>query len=184
MILLPYPRLCEESKDEPINLQRMKNEFTIREIKKTDNRALASIVRNCLTEFNAAKPGTVFYDKTTDHLYEVFQEERSRYFVVEMNGLISGGAGIYPTSGLEDDTCELVKMYLIKEARGIGLGKILLQKCIDEARQQGYTKIYLESMPELKLAIPMYEKFGFTFLKGPKGNSGHTGCDVWMMKEL
>ena len=162
----------------------MKNEFTIREIKVTDNSALASIVRDCLTEFNAAKPGTVFYDKTTDRLYEVFQKERSKYFVVEKDGIIAGGAGIYPTSGLEADTCELVKMYLIKQARGLGLGKILLQKCIDEAKQQGFKKMYLESMPELKLAIPMYEKFGFRFLKGPQGNSGHTGCDVWMMKKL
>ncbi|HUS00314.1 MAG TPA: GNAT family N-acetyltransferase [Chitinophagaceae bacterium] len=158
--------------------------ITIRYIKQDDNDALALIVRNSLAEFNAAKPGTVFYDVTTDHLYEVFQKERSKYFVVEMENTIAGGAGIYPTPGLEDDTCELVKMYLIKKARGRGIGKILLQKCIEEAMQQGYKKIYLESMPELKLAIPMYEKFGFTFLKGPKGNSGHTGCDVWMMKEL
>ena len=162
----------------------MNEQLTIREIKHGDNEALALIVRNTLAEFNAAKPGTVFYDPTTDHLYEVFREKRSKYFVVEMDGIIAGGAGIYPTPGLEDDTCELVKMYLIKPARGMGLGKTLLQKCIDEAKRKGYRKMYLESMPELKIAIPMYEKFGFTFLKGPKGNSGHTGCDVWMMKEL
>lgn len=162
----------------------MNEQLTIRELKHGDNEALALIVRNTLAEFNAAKPGTVFYDPTTDHLYEVFREKRSKYFVVEMDGIIAGGAGIYPTPGLEDDTCELVKMYLIKPARGMGLGKTLLQKCIDEAKRKGYRKMYLESMPELKIAIPMYEKFGFTFLKGPKGNSGHTGCDVWMMKEL
>ena len=162
----------------------MNEQITIREIRPADNEALALIVRNSLAEFNAAKPGTVFYDPTTDHLYEVFREKRSKYFVVELEGIVAGGGGIYPTQGLEDDTCELVKMYLAKDARGIGLGKILLQKCIDEAKLQGYKKIYLESMPELKLAIPMYEKFGFTFLKGPRGNSGHTGCDVWMMKEL
>jgi putative acetyltransferase len=162
----------------------MNDAITIREIKQSDNKSLALIVRNSLAEFNAAKPGTVFYDDTTDHLYEVFQKKRSKYFVAEMDGKVAGGAGIYPTAGLEYDTCELVKMYLVPQARGTGLGKTLLQKCIDEAKQQGYKKMYLESMPELKLAIPMYEKFGFTFLNGPRGNSGHTGCDVWMMKEL
>jgi putative acetyltransferase len=30
----------------------------------------------------------------------------------------------------------------------------------------------------------MYEKFGFTYLKQSLGNSGHTGCDIWMLKEL
>jgi putative acetyltransferase len=39
-------------------------------------------------------------------------------------------------------------------------------------------------MPELTNAIGMYEKNGFEKIPGPLGNSGHTGCDVWMMKEL
>jgi putative acetyltransferase len=30
----------------------------------------------------------------------------------------------------------------------------------------------------------LYEKFGFTYLSAAQGNSGHTGCDVWMLKEL
>jgi hypothetical protein len=40
------------------------------------------------------------------------------------------------TKGLEDDTCELVKMYLSKSARDKGLGKNITAKCIDEAKQQ------------------------------------------------
>jgi putative acetyltransferase len=39
-------------------------------------------------------------------------------------------------------------------------------------------------MPELKKALSVYEKFGFKFLNGPMGNSGHTGCSLWMLKEL
>ncbi len=114
----------------------------------------------------------------------MFQQERSIYFVVAIGNKVVGGAGIFPTRGLETDTCELVKMYLSGSARGKGIGKTLLQKCTDEAKKLCYKKIYLETMPELKLAIPMYEKFEFKFLKGPKGNSGHTGGDIWMMKEL
>ena len=162
----------------------MKDEIIIREIKQSDNSALALIVRNSLKEFNAAKPGTVYYDDTTDHLFEVFKQPGSKFFVAELNNEICGGGGIYPTAGLEEDTCELVKMYLSGTARGIGLGKTILQKCIDEAKSLGYNKMYLETMPELKVAIPMYEKFGFTFLNGPLGESGHTGCDVWMIKNL
>jgi len=44
--------------------------------------------------------------------------------------------------------------------------------------------MYLESMPELSNAIGMYQKNGFKKITGPLGNSGHTGCDVWMIKEL
>lgn len=44
--------------------------------------------------------------------------------------------------------------------------------------------MYLETMPELKIAVPMYEKLGFTYLNEPQGNSGHGGCDIWMIKDL
>jgi putative acetyltransferase len=42
----------------------------------------------------------------------------------------------------------------------------------------------LESMPELTNAIAMYIKNGFTNIVGPLGNSGHTGCEVWMIRYL
>ena len=162
----------------------MKHEFTIRTIAQADDRALAKIIRDTLEEFNANKPNTVYYDDRTDHLFEVFKSADSIYYVAEYNGEIIGGGGIYPTENLPAGTCELVKLYLSPAARGKGIGKVLLEKCISAAKQMGYKKIYLETMPELTIAIPMYEKLGFTYLSAAQGNSGHTGCDVWMIKEL
>ncbi len=162
----------------------MKQELTIRTIKQDDNIALAKIIRDTLKEFNANKPGTVYFDDTTDHLFEVFKVACSVYYVGELNGQIIGGAGIYPTTNLSAGTCELVKLYLSPAARGKGIGKKLMQKCITAAKDLGYKKIYLETMPELIIAIPMYEKMGFTYLSAAEGNSGHTGCDVWMIKDL
>jgi putative acetyltransferase len=163
----------------------MNNQLIIRTIKQDDNIALAKIIRDTLKEFNAHKPGTVYFDDTTDHLFEVFTAApKSIYYVAEFNGEIMGGSGIYPTANLPKSTCELVKFYLSPAARGKGIGKILLEKSISAAMDLGYTKIYLETMPELTIAIPMYEKFGFTYLAAAQGNSGHTGCDVWMIKNL
>lgn len=162
----------------------MINGSVIRTIEYGDNAALARIIRDTLEEFKANKPGTVYYDGTTDRLFEVFKKERSIYFVAEYDGEIMGGSGIYPTAGLPEGTCELVKFYLSPAARGKGIGKELLQKCIAAAKELGYKMIYLETMPELTIAIPMYEKYGFTYLSSAQGNSGHTGCDVWMIKEI
>ncbi len=162
----------------------MKTGILIRNIKQGDNAALAKIIRDTLKEFKANKPGTVYYDETTDQLYDVFKKENSTYFVAELNGEIMGGSGIYPTAGLPEGTCELVKFYLAPAARGKGVGKELLQKCIEAAKETGYKKMYLETMPELTIAIPMYEKYGFTYLPSAQGSSGHTGCDVWMIKDL
>jgi putative acetyltransferase len=157
----------------------------IRKIQPKDNVAMAKIIRDSLTEFGANKPGTVYYDDSTDHLFELFSSPaNSVYFIAENNDEVIGGAGIFPTEGLPEGTCELVKMYLRKDARGIGLGSTMIERCINTARELGYNKMYIESMPELKKALSVYEKFGFAYLNGPLGNSGHTGCDRWMLKVL
>jgi putative acetyltransferase len=160
------------------------NNVAIRNIQPSDNPFLSRIVKDTLAEFGANRPNTVYYDPKTDALFELFQKKGAAYFVAEINSEIVGGGGIYPTDGLPTDTCELVKMYLLPPARGVGLGRTLIEKCIEEARQSGYKHIYLESMPELKQALKVYAKFGFEYLNGPMGNSGHTGCSLWMLLSL
>ena len=159
-------------------------EEKIRPIQATDNPAIAQIIRTTLKEFGANHPGTVYFDAATDSLSELFQTKNSFYFIAEENGQIIGGAGIYPTDGLPHDTCELVKMYLSPSARGKGLGRKLITLCIEKAKVLGFKKMYLETMPELKQALAVYARFGFEYLKAPMGNSGHTGCSLWMLKQL
>ena len=156
----------------------------IRPIVLQDNQVIANVIRETLAEFGANHPGTVYYDASTDHLYELFQQEGSAYWVVEDAGIVKGGGGIFPSPGLPSDTVELVKMYLLPDMRGTGLGRAMIQKCIDEAKIRGYKKIYIETMPELRQAMRTYEKFGFQYLSGPMGNTGHFGCEIWMMLDL
>ena len=159
-------------------------EIIIREIKEEDDQVLSLIIKNTLAEFGAAKPGTVAFDPTTDHLSDLFSLEKSIYYVALKDGKIMGGAGIFPTDGLPNDTCELVKMYLLKESRGKGLGKLLIHKSIEFARSKGFKKIYLETLPELESAVHVYRSLGFQSLNAPLGNSGHFGCSMWMIKEI
>lgn len=160
-------------------------EFMVRMLQPADNAAIAAIIYQTLEEFGANKPGTVYYDPTTNALYELFQAAPgSAYFIAERKGKIVGGGGIYPSAGLPDTTCELVKMYLLPEARGIGLGKKIIEACIRFAKEQGYQNIYIETMPELQQAMKTYEKFGFEYLDRPLGETGHFGCDRWMLKKI
>jgi len=158
--------------------------FNIRRIKPSDNPIIADIIRATLKEYGANHPGTVYYDPTTDALFELFQKERSTYNIAELDGEIVGGGGIYPTDGLPVDTCELVKMYLLPKARGIGLGKKMIEQCLQQAKENGFSKVYLETMNELKPALKVYERMGFVYLDGPMGNSGHFGCPLWMLRSL
>lgn len=162
----------------------MSSSIKIRPISKEDNPKIAIIIRSCLTEFGANKPGTVYYDKTTDHLFELFQENGAAYFIAEQDGHVVGGGGIFPSPGLPVGTCELVKMYLLPEARGTGIGATLMNKCMSKAKEMEFVSMYIETLPELKKAISVYEKFGFNYLDKPLGDTGHFGCSVWMLKSL
>lgn len=157
---------------------------SIRFIEPKDNVALAAVIRAALTEFGANKPGTVYFDPTTDQLFQLFETPGSVYYVAEKDNEILGGCGIFPTVGLPDKTCELVKLYLAPSARGTGLGKALILKAMAWAKEAGYEQVYLETMPELSNAVTMYEKLGYNRLTKALGNSGHDGCSIWMLKAL
>ncbi|MDT8887745.1 GNAT family N-acetyltransferase [Aquirufa regiilacus] len=162
----------------------MEDVIAIRPIEPQDNVALAEIIRTALSEFGANKPGTVFFDPTTDALFELFRTAGSYYFVATLNNKLVGGCGIFPTENLPEGTCELVKLYVNQDMRGTGIGKKLMEKSMEWAKANGYTQVYLESMPELSKAVSIYEKQGFIKLSRPLGNSGHDGCDIWMTKTL
>ena len=152
----------------------------IRENKVEDNEILAKIIRTSFHDFEVScTDGTVYSDPTTDDLYSLFQTEKSALFVAEEDGLILGCCGIFPTNNLPDDTTELAKFYLSKEA-----GKLLLETCIEKAKNLGLKNVYLESIPEFSKAVSIYEKQGFQYLEKPLGNSGHSGCNLWMLKKL
>lgn len=159
--------------------------LTIRKIKIEDNIELAAIIRDSLIEFDVPKIGTVYSDPDTDRLYQLFDEApASCYFVVEEDGVLLGGCGVYPTPGLPAGYAELVKLYLTSATRGKGIGKMLMEKCYEEAAKLGYTHLYLESFPQLAKAVSMYIKAGFKPLDGALGDSGHFACTIWMVKEL
>ena len=110
------------------------NNFTIRPIAAGDNETIAGIIRNTLVEFGANHPGTVYFDPTTDNLFELFRTEKSAYWIVKDEEGIVGGGGIFPTKGLPEGTCELVKLYLLPRSRGKGMGKALIEKCHKAAK--------------------------------------------------
>ena len=160
------------------------NEITYRNIGKNDNKELAGLIRSVFREFKIDRPGTVYFDPTTDSLFELFTAPGSVYWLAEANGALAGGCGIYPTPGLPEGCAELVKFYLLPQWRGLGVGRTLMEKCFDSARKAGYRQLYLESLPELQKAVSMYLKSGFRHIPHALGNSGHFGCNIWMVKDL
>ena len=156
----------------------------IRKIQPSDNAAIAKVIRDCFIEHNAPKEGTVYSDPTTDNLFEYFSMANAICWIAEVESKIVGACGIYPTEGLPYGYVELVKFYIQPSSRGLGVGKALMNQCIQSAKDFGFTSIYLESLPMFTTAINMYNKLGFESLQNAIGNSGHTSCNIWMTKKL
>jgi putative acetyltransferase len=87
--------------------------------------------------------------------------ERGGVFLVVLSNeeSIIGCAGLFPLSSAE---AEVRKMYLLPAARGKGLGGLLLERLIAEARRLGYRSVVLETASVLREAIALYRSFGFS----------------------
>ena len=158
--------------------------YTIRKIEPKDNLKIASVIRNIFEELDAPKTGTAYADPHLNTLFEVYQAENEIYYIVEEDEIILGGCGIGNLIDGEFKICELQKMYLAKEARGKGIAQELMRNCLEFAKQEGYDKCYIETLPFMKDAQKLYIKSGFTYIDGPMGSTGHNACDVFMIKDL
>jgi putative acetyltransferase len=158
--------------------------MTIRKIEKKDNEALGTIVQTVLMEMGAPKVGTAYADPYLFSLFETYHKPKAIYFVVEKEGKVIGGAGVDQLQNSNENICELQKMYFLPEARGQGFATKTMELCLQTAKDFGYEKCYLETMPYMGDAQKLYKKVGFTYLNKPKGDTGHSSCSVWMIKDL
>ncbi|MBT7019372.1 MAG: GNAT family N-acetyltransferase, partial [Cryomorphaceae bacterium] len=75
----------------------------IRPINESDNEPLSVILREVLIEMQIPKKGSAYDDPELDNMFLTYQLPRSKYFVVEEEGRILGGAGISPLKEGDED---------------------------------------------------------------------------------
>lgn len=158
--------------------------WIIRKIEKKDNREVAQLIRAVFDEMNIPKVGTAYADPYLDLMFEEYSKSKSVYFVVEHNGKIIGSAGVAPLESESETICELQKMYFLPEARGKGIGSQMMYNCLQSAKDFGFQKCYLETMPFMHDAQKLYKKVGFEYINAPMGSTGHVSCPIWMLKDL
>ena len=145
---------------------------------------MAQIIIACADEFGLVGEGYGPQDSEVHHLYEAYSDPRSSYFVLEMDGQVIGGGGITHLKGESHDWCEIQKMYLAPAARGKQFGAQLLEKLLDTAVNLGFTNSYLETTASLVGAFKLYKRFGFELSKTARGSTGHSSCEIFMVKDL
>ena len=116
-------------------------------------------------------------ERVLGFLHEAYTQPRTAYFVCEVDGKVVGGGGVAPLQDSRENICELRKMYFLPEGRGLGLGRRLLDKCIEAAKELGFDVCYLETFSTMHDAMALYEKRGFERIPASLGNTGHFACD-------
>lgn len=163
---------------------RKQADYQIRPIRKQDNAQVAQVIREVMMEFAAVGEGYSIGDVEVDDMFGNYRDNQSCYYVIAIGSSVVGCGGFGPLHGGGKSTCELRKMFFKPEIRGIGLGYRLLSLLMDEAKNRGYKKCYLETLNRMDRASELYLKNGFKLLDGPKGKTGHCACDCWYMREL
>jgi len=70
-------------------------------------------------------------------------------------------AGCVALRRLSENTCEMKRLYVYDNYRGLGIGKSLVRMIIDEARKLNYRYMRLDTLPTMKKAQELYLSFGF-----------------------
>lgn len=84
-------------------------------------------------------------------------------------------AGCVAMRKLDDGICEMKRLYLRENARGHGLGKLLVERVINDARMIGYSKMRLDTYPpKMAKAAKLYESHGFRPIE-PYYSNPHDG---------
>jgi len=86
-------------------------------------------------------------------------ESYVRLLLAEEGGSILGCVGLRPMAGAD---CEMKRLYVRPPGRGRGVGRMLATRVIAEARQAGYARLLLDTLPSMKQARALYRSLGFT----------------------
>ena len=98
------------------------------------------------------------YDEELEHLEEKYGLPGGRLYLAYWDGELAGCVGMKKLDGV---TGELKRLYVRPAFRGQRLGRKLVERIIEDARSLGYTRLMLDTMPELVSARHMYENMGF-----------------------
>lgn len=145
----------------------MENKLNIRQANNSDSEKIKDLIFSVLEEYGL-KSDSFNIDKDLDDIEEFYTHNGGYFGVVEENNSIAATVGLY---NIDNNTCELRKMYTYPNQRGKGLGNMLMDFCLEKAGELGFNRIILETASPLKEAISLYKKYGFKEIKSEQLSS-------------
>lgn len=132
--------------------------IAIRPATAADVAAVVELVRATLAEFGLTfGTGSATDDQLRD-LPGSYADHGGGFWVAADGDRVLGTCGVFPVAPA---TFELRKMYLHADARGLGLGRRLLEVAIGWCRDRGGAWLVLDTIEDMTRAIAFYEAHGF-----------------------
>ena len=143
------------------------------------------------TDYLLSYPDENSFDaqQEAEFLKEKTESPNEIEIVAVVDGVVAGTAGIEAVGSKYKlkHRAEL-GIAILKEYWGLGLGKALMEACIECAKEAGYTQLELNAVAENERAVALYKKMGFVeYGRNPRGfNSRVSGYQevVYMLLEL
>jgi len=134
------------------------DDVVIRDATNGDAERVAALIFSVLAEYGL-KPDPESTDADLKDIEVNYIQSGGLFELIEnKEGDLLGTVGLYP---VDKNTCELRKMYFVRQARGLGLGRRVLERTVSRARELGFKTVFLETAGVLKEAIRLYSIFGF-----------------------
>jgi ribosomal protein S18 acetylase RimI-like enzyme len=141
-----------------VNGNRQKQTIEFRHV--TGQNMIEEIKQLFLEYINSLKVDLTFQDLETE--LKTLPGKYAPPNGVLILALINGKeAGCVALRKISDNVCEMKRLYVRDEFRGLGIGKNLVSKVIKEAKGLNYQYIRLDTLPTMKNAQSLYEMFGF-----------------------
>ena len=119
------------------------------------------------------------YDEEIKNLEKKYGRPHGRLYIVFCD---EKPAGCIALKKLDNERCEMKRLYIKPEFRGNNLGNKLIEKIIDEGKEIGYKYMLLDTLPFLKNAIHRYKQYGFYEI--PRYNDSPSDDTIYMQTDL
>lgn len=120
--------------------------------------ATVALVRDVLAEYGLRFGEGAATDEEVTRLPSSYADHGGAFWVADRAGMLLGTCGVFPVA---PGTFELRKMYLRPEARGLGLGRRLLDEALAWLRDRAAEQLVLDTTEQMGRAIAFYESNGF-----------------------